>query len=1125
MSLRLICGRAGTGKSEFCYKEIAQKINKEKNKKIYIITPEQFSLTTEKKLLEQLNSKAVTKAEVLSFKRMAYRISTEVEGKTNIELSPSGKAMLLYQILLENKNKLKFLGKSEKNIELLDKELTELKKHNVSIEMLEKCYEEEQDEYRKAKIKDILLIYKRYEEILQDSYIDENDNLSLLLQRLEKSKMFENTEIYLDEFVGFTKQEYSLIEKLLTLTDRISVTITTDNLDMMTNRDTDVFYSNKQTADKLLYLAKKQEIPLEKTIFLQENYRLKNRELTHLENNLYKIPMDTYKEEPQNIKLFLASNPYSEIENVAKQITKLIKEEKYKYKEIGIITKRLDCYGKLCKVILEMYGIPTFIDEKKDVSQNSLIKYVLSILDIFSKNWSYESMFNYIKTSFLQDIDYEEICMLENYCVQWGIKGNKWYQGEWNFEEINEKNREKLEIIKQTRKKIVDPLFKLKQNLIGIKTVKQITKNLYQFLIENNIPQILEEKRKQQQEQGNLEIAKDYETAWNVIMSVFDELVMIFGENKVTFEKYMELLKIGLSDTGLGKIPATQDEVIVGDIDRTRSHKMRAIFMIGLNDGSFPEIHKNEGFFNDSDREYLKQKGIELAKGTTESLYEDNFNIYKAFTTSEEKLYLSYPSSNLDGGALRPSIFITKLKKIFPKIKEESDIVSKNYELLNEKVTFEELIENLRNLKEEGNMPNMWYNVYQYFRNSPKWNEKLKASLEAIQYTNLPHNLSKENVDKLYGNTMQTSVSKLEQYRECPYSFFLQYGLKLSEKNNFKVQAIDTGNFMHEVIDEFFDSVQEQKIEIKEITEEQIKEIIHNIIKDKLQLTKNYIFTSNKKYQILVIRLERLLNKSMKYIVESLNNSDFKVYANEMEFKKGKDYEPIIIDAENGKKVELIGKIDRIDVAKINSEKEEKYIRIIDYKSSVKDIDFNEVYAGVQLQLLTYLDATCKIEEMLPAGVLYFNLIDPIIKADKLMSEEEIENKIKENFKMRGIILADVKVAKMMDKTLETGKSKVIPAYIDKEGNLSMKMSNAVTKEQFEDLQKYTLNVIEKIANEMLRGDISLNPTYHIKTKRTSCDFCKYKSICNFKNGSCNNHYKYIANKSKEEILKKIRES
>lgn len=259
----------------------------------------------------------------------------------------------------------------------------------------------------------------------------------------------------------------------------------------------------------------------------------------------------------------------------------------------------------------------------------------------------------------------------------------------------------------------------------------------------------------------------------------------------------------------------------------------------------------------------------------------------------------------------------------------------------------------------------------------------------------------------------------------------------------------------------------------------------------------------------------------MKYIVDSLKYSDFEVLGNEVEFKEEKEYEPITVSLDDGKKVQVTGKIDRIDIAKLNGD---KYIRIIDYKSSIKNIDLNEVYAGLQIQLLTYLDAVCKEENVMPAGVLYFNLIDPIIKSNKNLAKEEIEEEIRKKFKMQGLIVADVDVVKMMDKRLETGSSNVIPAYLDKEGNLSNSRSSTVTKSQFEYLQKYMNKIIKQISAEILDGNIDLKPYYNVKNKKNPCEYCEYKAICNFNQSGLNNDYKYIGNMDKQVVLEMIKE-
>lgn len=229
-----------------------------------------------------------------------------------------------------------------------------------------------------------------------------------------------------------------------------------------------------------------------------------------------------------------------------------------------------------------------------------------------------------------------------------------------------------------------------------------------------------------------------------------------------------------------------------------------------------------------------------------------------------------------------------------------------------------------------------------------------------------------------------------------------------------------------------------------------------------------------------------------------------KFYGNEVEFSK---------KIEN---VEIIGKVDRIDIA------ENKYIRIIDFKSSEKSINLNEMMAGIQIQLITYMDILSDQKEKEPAGILYFNLIEPIIKENKNLSEEEIEEKIRKSFKMKGLILADVNVIKMMDKTLEKGSSTMIPVYLNKEGKISEAKSNTITKEQFEDLQKTIQQIIRKIAKEILSGKIEIKPVYDIKNKKSVCEYCEYKNICRFDPNK--NEYTYIGTKTKEEILEEIKE-
>lgn len=1097
MSLRLIYGRAGTGKTEFCLKEIKDKLSNNLVQKIYIIVPEQFSYATEKRLLDTLEVGSTINAEVISFKRLAHRVSLEVGENTRTQLTKVGKSMLVKYITDKNKDKLNFLGKTNE-IDLSLRTITELKKHNVSVEKIQNQSENVENQLLKLKLEDIGTIYSSYEETIKDNYIDEEDTLTILAKQLKDSKMFDNNLVYIDEFSGFTEQEYLIIEEILKKAKQVSISICVDGVEEK-KPESDVFFPNKQVIRKLVEHAENANVNIEKTIELKELHRFKNRELQVLEKNIYAIRSEEYKDEVSHINLKICNNPYTEIEETAKTILDLVREKNLRYEEIGVITKNIEDYISAITAVFPKYNIPVFIDNKKALSDNILVKYVLSMFEVYSKNWSSDAVWSYIKTGFT-GIEKQDLYKLENYCRKWGIRGNKWYKEDWTYDVLN-KDVEKLNNL---RKAIVKPLIEFNETLKNKKTAKEITKALYEFLEKNEIRNKLEEKLKKLESNKEIKYANEYISSWNILINILDEINLVFGDKSFTFEEYREILKAGLEVSSFGEIPEVIDQVTIGDIERSRSHKINTLFILGINDGVFPSQSSDEGFLNDEDRDTLKKNGIELAKGSLDNLYDERYNIYKAFTTAENDIYLSYISTDKEGKAKRPSTIITKIKKIFPKLKEKSDVLQKTSNITTVDATFKELLLNMRKLRNNEEVEYIWKEVYNWYINNEQWKKKLSNIIKGFDSKKTAEKISEKNIKRLYGENLKTSISRLEQYRKCPFSFHLKYGLKLKEKEELKIKSIDTGTFMHDIIDTFFETIDN----VKEITQEEIEKTVEEIINSKLELNKNYIFTSNPKFIVLTNRLKKVVIQSIKYIVLQIQNSDFEILGNEIEFKKKID------------NVEIIGKIDRLDVAKADKA---QYIRIIDYKSSDKNIDLNELVFGTQIQLITYLDSVVSEKEnALPAGMLYFKMIDPIIKADRNKSEEQIKKELKKKFKMNGMILADINVIKKMDKNLEKGASNLIPVYLDKNGNISNSWSNVLTKEEFTRLQKTAEKIIKEIAKEILSGNIDIKPAYNRKTKIDACKYCEYKTICRFDPKV--NHYAFINNKSKEEILETLKD-
>ena len=1090
MGLRIVYGRAGTGKSKFCLDEIKQKV-KNQMQKIYIIVPEQFSYATEKKLLETLEEGSVVNAEVISFKRLAYRINSEVGDNAKINLTKAGKAMLIENIVNKNKNNLNFLNKTNE-IDLILRTITELKKHNINEEQLKLQID---NKLLELKLKDINTIFEEYQNTIKNSYIDEEDKLDILVRQIEKSNLLNNSIVYIDEFSGFTVQEYLVIEEILKKAKMVTVTICTDEFKNTKQPENDVFYPNKLTIKKLIEHAKNVDAKIEKEINLNQTHRFKTEELEFLEKNIYNTKNEVYKSQVEHIHLNLYNNPYEEIEETAKKIIHLVRTKNIRFRDISIIAKNIEDYISIVNAIFSKYNIPVFIDSNKELNDNILVKYVLSIFDVFAKGWSKDSVITYIKTGFTM-LSKEDIYNIENYVSKWQIRGNKWYKEDWKYDSLN-KDLEHLNIL---RRQVVEPLQKLNSELKNNKTAEEISKKLYEFLERNEIKNKINEKLNKIQ---NEEYSKEYISSYNILIDILDEITVLFGTQKFTFEQYSKILKAGLEVSNFGEIPEVIDAVNMGDVERSRSHKINTIFILGLNDGVFPSSKKDEGFLNDNDREILKQNGIELAKGTIENLYDEEFNIYKTFATAENEMYLSYVSSDKEGKAIRPSTLISKLKKIFPKLKEDSSVLRQNTEITTSNSTFTNLLYILRKLQNKEEIDAIWASVYNWYKENEKWKEKLSLAIKGFEDKNKAERISEKNIKRLYGDTLKTSISRLEQYKKCPFSFHLKYGLKLKEKEELKIKPVDTGSFMHEVINTFFENTEN----IKTITEEEIEKKIENIINEKLNLSKNYIFKSTPKFVVLTNRLKKVVLQSIKYIVFQIQNSDFNIVGNEIEFKRKID------------NIEILGKIDRLD--ELNSE-EGKYLRIIDYKSSEKNIDLNEFLSGIQIQLITYLDSSVEqTKNAMPAGMLYFKMIDPILKESRNKTDEQIAEELKKKFRMNGMILADVNIIKKMDKTLEKGSSNLLPVYLDKEGNISKTRSNVVTKEEFTILQKRAQKIIKEIAKEILSGNIDIRPMYSKKKKEDSCKYCEYKSICRF-NPKVNS-YSFIENKTKEEILEELK--
>lgn len=834
-----------------------------------------------------LGKNGIIGAQVLSFKRLAYKVFTENNIKNN-QLGNSGKAMLIYFIILKNEKDLQIIKGVSKNTGLIDtvvKEISEFKRYGISPEALENI--DFKNEYLNMKIHDLCLIYKEYEQKINNDFLDSNDELTVLAEVLRnKDKYLNGAKIWIDEFDGFIPQELNIIAELA---KKCEVIIS------MISGEEELFELNNSSIDRIKKACKGCNID---TVFLDKPYRYNNPELEHLEKNIFKVPYVKFEQKTNNIYINNYQNIYEEVESIAKNIIYLVKEHELKnglrFENVAILTRDIDKYKNVFKMIFSLYNIPFFFDDKKELAVEPIISLILSLLEIISNNYRYTDMFSYLKTGLTNISDENDIDVIENYVLKYGIRGKKWGE-DFEYEEDD------LEKINFIRAQIMGPILNFKKSFDGRKTVKEIITALFNFLNEIKVLETINAKVDSfinDEDKKDIRYAQEYAQVWNILISIFDEMVSSIGDENISFKDFKTVFKIGVSNHSISVIPSTKDKVIIGDTERTRSNEIRYLFVCGVNDGSFPKVFKNEGFINDNEREILLNNNIEIAKDTKKLLDQEFFNIYKALCVPSDSLFISYPMMDLEGNSLRPAHLINQIKAMFPKIN-----ASPKCNVTSREASFHEAMLKKRESLDVGTDNQFWQEVYCWYKENES--TKFESTTKGLDFKNTIEYQSKEVSKMLYGDTMNTSVSRLERYMNCPFSFYLTYGLKLKEREVFKLKVPDIGSFLHEIIELFSKRVLEENIDLRTITKEECNDIVDEISDNVLQNFRNNLFGSTVKLRKLSYKLKELVKKTIWLIAFHIKSGNFNIFGSEVEFGVQKEFPPIIVELNENLKLVL----------------------------------------------------------------------------------------------------------------------------------------------------------------------------------------------------------------------------
>lgn len=1097
MSLQFVFGNSGSGKSHHIYSEIVDESVKFPEKKYMVIVPEQFTMQIQEELVSMHPRGGIMNIDVLSFGRLAFRVMEENGKNTHTILDDEGKSFILRKIANECEKDLRVLSGNIRKpgyISVIKSMISEFTQYDIGQDELEQVIANVgKDKHLSYKIADIKIVYDKFQKYLEGHYITKEEILDVLSRQVPESKLLRDSVVIFDDFTGFTPVQIKVIREMLGICEKMYVTVTIDEKEnpyIWTN-NYQLFALSKQCVHTLSEVAKEKHIEIEEPVCLFEKPVRRfheNETLGFLESELFRGSKRQYVKEQDSLFCYVLPTPKEEVSFVARKILHLIRNEGYQYNEIAVVTNSLDTYRDSIDEVFSTYKLPFFMDQKRSILLNSFVEYIRSLLGMVQENFTHDSVLRFLRTG-LTGFDMQHIDMLDNYTLALGIRGYKRWQEKWVRRPKNT-DEETLQLLNHIRVEFVgeieDIVFVCKQKK---KTVKDITLALYEFFVQQNIQEKLVRQEELFRKKNELTLAKEYTQIYRIVMELLEKFIDLLGEETISLKEYCELLDVGFEEAKVGIIPPAVDQITVGDIQRTRLNSVKALFFVGVNDTLIPGNLTRSGLLSERDREQFGKSQITLSPGSKEKIYQQKFYIYLNITKPTKYLYLSFSKASVSGNALRPAYLIGELKRLFPKLKiqEESDILTQ--ELVPES-GLSYLIDTLR--EKDKTSEAAWRELYTWYFAHPEWREKIIRLVEANFYKNPKEKLTRQVAMDLYGEEFLESATRMERFGACAYAHFLNYGLRLREREEYAFEALDMGNIFHDALEKFSKKLEEKSLEWVGMPEEIQENLLTESIEESVTDYGNTVLYSSARNEYMIYRMQRLMRRTIWAISKQLEKGDFKPSGYEVVFPGGK--------------------IDRVDTYEDDNK---LYVKVIDYKTGSKDFDVVSLYHGIQMQLVVYMNAAMEMQrnnypdkEIVPAGIFYYKIKDPLVKR---VEEAKLEFEILKELKLDGLVNVEPEVLSHMDRG-EEKTSNVLPSLAN----------HGIQSADFEMLGAYTKGKIKETKERILEGDIQVLPYEY--GKHTGCDYCTYKNICKFDKKVEGYEYRRFAKLNQEQVLNQMRQ-
>jgi ATP-dependent helicase/nuclease subunit B len=1073
MGLSFILGRAGMGKTRFCMDEIRAALQQSRNGPgLFMLVPEQASFHVTRTLLKHSGNGAYFRLEALSFRHLAYRVLNE---RGCLALNPIGgleRLLLMRSLLMRNRDKLRHYGRLWERPSLageLLRFISELSNHRQTPRSLLETSSELASQALADKLADLAMLWKDYQDELEGKALDPDSTLANLIENLEQCDWLAGSRFWVDGFSSFSPEETAVLEALSRHVESLKISLCLNPGDIPKSIEeldpTRLFYPTEETYLQLQSLpgwCPKDDIVLQ----ADSAPRFKqSAELGLLEEALiggdWNSLADT--EQASSIEIREAANPTAEIEAVAARILHLVRDEGFSFHHIAVTTRGMGNYAELVRSVFTDAGIPHFLDQRQSIRSHPLMELIVNAQDTALQR-SRKALIDLIKTG-LCGLEQTQCDLLENAFLANGIDGGNYG----------------VEIWPEYGQPLKDSLLKLRDRYIGNSEIGVVDfcSAVFEFLSELDIRQTLHSWIERAKAEGRGEEAERHRQAWESMLGLLEQMTSGFGPELLPARQWTELLECGLSELEWALIPPALDAVLVSSIERSRHPEIRALFFIGMQEGVLPKKPSYRGILSDNEREALEERDFHVAPSASRALAEESYLAYIALTRASERLYLSYPACDSSGKKNIPSRWIDAIPRDICTAPINRDILGPRYRLAH----------CLTELSTSTNSGSALSEVATLLDNAAT-SEACSSALASLWYANTA-SLSDGIHEQLYGKQWHSSATQMEDYAKCPFKFFAARRLRLREREEYRLDPIETGRLAHALLETYGKRVIERGGAWDTLSNEELGAGLEQTLEELAALDQSgnlwlKVARNHQQLRALAMRLRPILA----FMASESQTTKFRTRHAEWAFNW--DSELLLAIPYQGGEVMIQGILDRIDV--LDSDDEPR-LRIIDYKSSAKSINSRLAEEGIDAQLPIYMLAAERLYgEGEVSGAFYCSLAS---KLGKVPPSREINASSTASTKLRGIIHSDDAV--LFDPQLQPGEvSNYVGLSLKKDGEPT-KRSDIWYDEDISTLLTSVENTLASNAASIAQGKIEPAPSrIDSMGRKPACMQCEFLSVCRY---------------------------